>query len=585
MRSTHRPARALGRLWLGVALALACGSDDQPPQILTIADQTIQANQTLQLDVNATDPDTDSLVFGMKDPPRGARIDQVAPKMASFTWTPDPSQIGQHSLTVTASDSTTTDEETFNVLVTSGVAPELVSSDRFTFDLRLGEKPSFLLEWKDDSASSLTFTFSPDPRSWGATLAIAAKSVQFDWEPTAQQQTVAQHLFTVTAVSPSTLQVQSTIAVIFRGVPDAACPSTNHVPYVFPTPIPDQYGDADYLVKADIADEESAIQAAAVIFTTSTAPTADDWYYSMLAPGDRAAWAGTIPNLGLAPGTSSTVTWFICGVDDDDPNGDRCDNEGCSDNLTFVAYADAAACPTGYTGTAGNCVDIDECLTNNGGCDPHTTCTNTPGSRTCGACPPGYSGTGETGCSASSTCLDQVTSSSRPVVPPALGDLVISEIMADPSKVSNANGEWLELWVRSAVDLNGVEILSGSASGTLTTKSTIRSTACVRPGAGHFVLTAKVKDTTKNGGLPPVLVALNSSLPNSNGQAIVRYGGVDLDRVTWATSTPGASLQLSSNKLDPTQNDAPSAWCTTPSSTVYGLGDRGSPAAANRTCP
>jgi hypothetical protein len=43
-------------------------------------------------------------------------------------------------------------------------------------------------------------------------------------------------------------------------------------------------------------------------------------------------------------------------------------------------------------------VDIDECKTNNGGCDKLTTCTNTEGSRTCGACPKGYTGTGVAGC-------------------------------------------------------------------------------------------------------------------------------------------------------------------------------------------
>jgi hypothetical protein len=30
--------------------------------------------------------------------------------------------------------------------------------------------------------------------------------------------------------------------------------------------------------------------------------------------------------------------------------------------------------------------DVNECLTDNGGCDPMTACTNTMGSRKCGAC-------------------------------------------------------------------------------------------------------------------------------------------------------------------------------------------------------
>ena len=39
--------------------------------------------------------------------------------------------------------------------------------------------------------------------------------------------------------------------------------------------------------------------------------------------------------------------------------------------------------------------DINECLTNNGGCSSNAKCTNTAGSRTC-ACKAGYSGDGVT---------------------------------------------------------------------------------------------------------------------------------------------------------------------------------------------
>jgi len=56
-------------------------------------------------------------------------------------------------------------------------------------------------------------------------------------------------------------------------------------------------------------------------------------------------------------------------------------------------------CSDGYTGTPSTgCVDINECKTDNGGCDKAVTCTNTPGSRVCGNCPFGYSGDGEAGC-------------------------------------------------------------------------------------------------------------------------------------------------------------------------------------------
>jgi hypothetical protein len=77
-------------------------------------------------------------------------------------------------------------------------------------------------------------------------------------------------------------------------------------------------------------------------------------------------------------------------------------NGGCDPRTTcnaFVGGHTCGPCPAGYSGDgATGCVDIDECATNNGGCDPLTTCTNTTGSRTCGPCPSGYNGSGATGC-------------------------------------------------------------------------------------------------------------------------------------------------------------------------------------------
>jgi hypothetical protein len=64
-------------------------------------------------------------------------------------------------------------------------------------------------------------------------------------------------------------------------------------------------------------------------------------------------------------------------------------------------------CPTGYTRVGTSCVDIDECSGIDRVCDALTTCVNTPGSFTCGACPPGYRGTGATGCTDIDECEEE----------------------------------------------------------------------------------------------------------------------------------------------------------------------------------
>jgi hypothetical protein len=62
------------------------------------------------------------------------------------------------------------------------------------------------------------------------------------------------------------------------------------------------------------------------------------------------------------------------------------------------APAADGSCPAGYLAKNGTCEDINECAVNNGGCDIQSTCTNTPGSRTCGACPANTGGSGYQGC-------------------------------------------------------------------------------------------------------------------------------------------------------------------------------------------
>ena len=73
--------------------------------------------------------------------------------------------------------------------------------------------------------------------------------------------------------------------------------------------------------------------------------------------------------------------------------------EGEGNPSRTLTYEFTEPCAPGYHSEGFDvCVDIDECLTGNGACDPLVTCTNTEGSRICGDCPEGYTGTGDTAC-------------------------------------------------------------------------------------------------------------------------------------------------------------------------------------------
>lgn len=73
--------------------------------------------------------------------------------------------------------------------------------------------------------------------------------------------------------------------------------------------------------------------------------------------------------------------------------------------LVAVSQAQAGECGPGMIpDAAGACQDVDECKFNNGECDPNVTCTNTPGSRTCGACGADFVGDGYYGCKDPNDC-------------------------------------------------------------------------------------------------------------------------------------------------------------------------------------
>jgi hypothetical protein len=103
---------------------------------------------------------------------------------------------------------------------------------------------------------------------------------------------------------------------------------------------------------------------------------------------------------------------------------DECvtDHGGCDSNATCTnntGTAPTCTCKGGYNGDGTTCTDIDECATNNGGCDSNATCTNNVGSLSC-TCNDGYSGDGTTcadidecatnngGCDSNAICTNNV---------------------------------------------------------------------------------------------------------------------------------------------------------------------------------
>ncbi len=181
------------------------------------------------------------------------------------------------------------------------------------------------------------------------------------------------------------------------------------------------------------------------------------------------------------------------------------------------------------------------------------------------------------------TCLENGVA--RPIRPPGGGDLIITEIMANPKSASSATvGAWFEVLATRAVDLNDLTI------ATPTTDTSVKSMDCVPVVAGEYVLFARSGDSFINGSLPTPKLTYSLSITTGNNRLFLRRGDAGIDEAAFTTSTTsGISVQLDNRKLDVASNDVPENFCKSlirfDGGTDAGATDFGSPGAPNEVCP
>ncbi len=170
---------------------------------------------------------------------------------------------------------------------------------------------------------------------------------------------------------------------------------------------------------------------------------------------------------------------------------------------------------------------------------------------------------------------------------PVSGDLVIDEIMFNPSKVNDDKGEWIEVYNKSdkMIELKGVKVASNNDAG-----HTIASSVLLAPF--KLVVLGNNADLATNGGVKvnyayPALTGTGVVLANSGDAVWLELSGVTLDKVAYSTGAGfpnpnGASMVLHENYFDPAQNDLGNVWCM--AKTPYGLGDLGTPGTTNDKC-
>lgn len=161
-------------------------------------------------------------------------------------------------------------------------------------------------------------------------------------------------------------------------------------------------------------------------------------------------------------------------------------------------------------------------------------------------------------------------------MPAYAGALVISELMVDPKALSDAEGEWFELYNPGTepLDLAGCTIADGSAQ--------------LHSIGAHVALSPNAFASIARGAQPGFVPDVVSAFSLKNGADVLELvcGGVTIDRVDYDTAAgfpvaAGIAMSLDASSLDAVENDVGETWCLA----VRGYGaDLGSPGQPNPAC-
>lgn len=164
---------------------------------------------------------------------------------------------------------------------------------------------------------------------------------------------------------------------------------------------------------------------------------------------------------------------------------------------------------------------------------------------------------------------------SKTVAELVAGNLLLTEVMADPDIISDTYGEWIEIYNNATfpININGLIVKVGIKSYSVTVNHEMQ--------AGDYVFLCK---DAQGGAGALVYYGSALSLVNTTGsiQLLSGDGVTEIASMSYATTTTGASLSLDPTKMTYTLAKDPSSWCT--ATQVYSTGDKGTPGLVNSAC-
>ena len=186
------------------------------------------------------------------------------------------------------------------------------------------------------------------------------------------------------------------------------------------------------------------------------------------------------------------------------------------------------------------------------------------------------------------SCL--LSANAYAVDPPAkAGEILVTELLAEPKQVADYYGEWFELVNVSGrtLDLNGVSIRD--KDGEEIQINTSAPTNVRYFAAGDRLVFGVWADTNVNGNisLDHVYDFTNFKLDKTGDEIYVYYGALLIDAVVWDSTwglTDGYATQLSPTVTSEWANGLDVNWCDA-STFISPKGIYGTPGAVNTACP
>jgi hypothetical protein len=165
------------------------------------------------------------------------------------------------------------------------------------------------------------------------------------------------------------------------------------------------------------------------------------------------------------------------------------------------------------------------------------------------------------------------------------GDLLITEIMADPASLSDTQGEWFEIYnnTNHTIDLHHLVIRKNNTEQHIINSSVLLPShefyvlACSDNAVAGIKYIYSTSISLNNAGAS--LSIYNYGSDGSDGSIIcsINYGAEEFPNVA-----SGASLSLSPLHMNYTDALSGNSWCL--SASEYGTGDLGTPGVQNDAC-